>query len=78
MAMHARWTHTRVLGQIEPTMRLALRAGTKGTGKELGAVQYWTESDRSMDEAHRICLCIEADVRAAGYTILPDMEEDTL
>ena len=72
--MDARWTHRRVAG-IEPTMRLALRIGTHGTGREIGAVQYWMHSDRSMVEADRISAHIEADARAEGYTILPDQDE---
>ena len=71
--MDARWTHRRVRG-IEPTMRLALRIGTAGTGHELGAVQYWIDSGKSMEEADRIASRIEEDARAAGYTILPDVE----
>ena len=70
-SMNARWTHTSVAG-IEPTMRLALCVGTHGRGRALGAVQYWRHSEKSMDEADRICARIEADARAAGYTILPD------
>ena len=71
--LYARWTHTKVLGQIEPTMRFSLRAGAKGTGEELGAVQYWMDSARSMEEADTICLHIEARARADGYAILPDL-----
>lgn len=72
--MDARWTHTRIQA-IEPTMRVALRAGTQGTGTELGAVQYWSNSTKSMDEADRICGRIEADARTQGYTILPDADQ---
>ena len=57
-------------------MRLALRAGTHGTGAELGAVQYWIKSDRSRDEADRICMHIESRARQSGYTILPDAEAE--
>lgn len=72
--MDARWTHTRIRGAIAPTMRVALRVGTQGTGRELGAVQYWLYSKRSLDEATRICEDIEARAREDGYTILPDAD----
>ena len=72
--MDARWTHARVRPAIEATMRLSLRVGTKGQGRELGAVQYWMQSDRSMDEADRICMRIEADARAHGYVVLQDAD----
>ena len=55
----ARWTHARITPAIEPTIRLALRVGARGTGQELGAVQYWSRSTRSMDEADRIAACID-------------------
>jgi hypothetical protein len=71
--MDARWIHKRMRG-IEPTMRLELRAGTQGHGRVLGAAEYWTMSNKSMDEADRLCQRIEDDARADGYTILPDAE----
>lgn len=71
--MEARWTHRRVR-DIEPTMRLELRKGTHGTGEVLGAVEYWMESAKSMDEADRIAQRIEEEARAQGYTILPDAD----
>ena len=72
--MDARWTYTRVRG-IVPTIRAALRAGTHGTGQELGACEYWPDSNKSQEDADRICAGIEADARAAGYTILPEEAE---
>ena len=73
--MFARWTQSRVPGQIQPTMRLALRVGALGKGKIIKSVQYWTESDRSRDEAESVCLRIEEDAKAQGYIVLPDGEK---
>ena len=71
--MHARWTHTHVRGTPH-TLRVALRSGTNGHGRLLGAVNYLPQSRKSMEEAERICVHIEQQALAHGYTILPDEE----
>ena len=77
---YARWTHRMLPHRPEPTMRVTLRAGKRGTGRRLGVtVELWKNSGKSIAEADRFCARIEADAQVAGYTILPDanLGEDT-
>mgnify|MGYP001572676155 CR=1 FL=1 len=68
----ARWTRRNLRYAITPTVRLALRIGARGTGRELGAVAYWRDSDRARDEVDSVVRRIEQDARESGYRILPE------
>ena len=68
----ARWTRRNLRYAIIPTVRLALHVGAHGTGRELGAVAYWRDSDRAREDIEPIRRRIEQDARNSGYRILPE------
>lgn len=38
-----------VKGQVNYTKRIMVKAGEKGTGRQLWACQYWPDSERSVE-----------------------------
>ena len=72
---NAIWVRTRVRNASTESLRLALRAGSKGRGRLLGSVVVWADSCKSWEAAGPIMARIEDDAEADGFRVLQDESE---